>query len=95
MFWSSILLFITLLACSQPVSPPDGEVFTTGPGNKVEFKVETVASGLEVPWAFAWLPNGDLIFTERRGRVRIIQNGQLRAELFTSFPTWSLLAEAA
>src|SRR6476469_1776224 len=42
--------------------------------------VETVASGLEVPWAFAWLPNGDLIFTERPGRVRVIENGKLRTE---------------
>ncbi len=33
-----------------------------------------------VPWGFAWLPNKDLIFTERPGRVRIIQNGKLRAE---------------
>lgn len=44
------------------------------------FRVETVASGLEVPWAFAWLPNGNLLFTERPGRVRIIENGKLRAE---------------
>lgn len=44
------------------------------------FRVETIASGLEIPWGFAWLPNKDLIFTERPGRVRIIQNGKLRAE---------------
>jgi aldose sugar dehydrogenase len=44
------------------------------------FKVETVATGLEVPWAFAWLPSGDMLFTERPGRVRIIEKGKLRAE---------------
>lgn len=41
------------------------------------FRVETVASGLEVPWAFAFLPNGSILFTERPGRVRIIENGKL------------------
>src|SRR5690348_10249771 len=44
------------------------------------FRVETVASGLEVPWAFAFLPNGNILFTERPGRVRIIENGKLRPE---------------
>jgi glucose/arabinose dehydrogenase len=46
----------------------------------LRFRVETVASGLEVPWAFAFLPNGSVLFTERPGRVRIIENGKLRPE---------------
>ena len=33
-----------------------------------------------MPWGFAWLPDGNLLFTERPGRVRIIENGKLRAE---------------
>ncbi len=44
------------------------------------FRVEAVAGGLQVPWGFAWLPNGDMLVTERPGRVRIIEKGQLRAE---------------
>src|SRR5829696_5131273 len=48
--------------------------------DSIRFRLETVASGLEVPWAFAWLPSGDLIFTERPGRVRVIEKGKLRTE---------------
>jgi len=44
------------------------------------FRVETFVSGLEVPWAFAFLPNGNLLLTERPGRVRLVENGKLRAE---------------
>jgi glucose/arabinose dehydrogenase len=44
------------------------------------WKIETVAEGLEVPWAMAWDPDGNLIFTERPGRVRIIEKGRLRPE---------------
>lgn len=50
-------------------------------GNQTtRFRLETVATGLEVPWAFAWMPNGDMLFTERPGRVRIIEQGKLQTE---------------
>lgn len=48
--------------------------------DKAKFKIETVASGLEVPWAFAWMPNGDMLLTERPGRVRLLEEGKLRPE---------------
>ena len=33
-----------------------------------------IASGLEIPWSLAFLPDGSMIFTERPGRVRLIQS---------------------
>src|SRR3954453_1392936 len=80
------VLSILLLVCfmidigcgTRNELPPDQPVATASADT--QFKIETVASGLEVPWAFAWLPNKDLIFTERPGRVRIIEAGKLRPE---------------
>jgi glucose/arabinose dehydrogenase len=44
--------------------------------------VETVARGLEHPWALEFLPDGRIIVTERPGRVRIVdQAGRLSAPL--------------
>ena len=44
-----------------------------------DFNVTPVAEGLEVPWSMAWLPNGDMLITERPGRLRIVRNGTLLA----------------
>ncbi len=43
-------------------------------------RVEVVAKGLEVPWAIAFAPDGRIFFTERPGRVRVIEKGRLRPQ---------------
>ncbi len=82
----TILSFAILFGCAN--APPTGglENVVVEAQDKARFKVETVATGLEVPWAFAWLPSGDMLFTERPGRVRIIEKGKLRAEPVFTVP---------
>lgn len=45
--------------------------------SQADFRLETIATGLEHPWALAFLPDGDTLVTERAGRLRVIRNGQL------------------
>ena len=40
-------------------------------------RVSVVASGLVHPWSLAFLPNGDILITERPGRLRIVRGGVL------------------
>lgn len=40
-------------------------------------RLTLVANGLENPWALAFLPDGDILVTERPGRLRIIRGGTL------------------
>lgn len=47
------------------------------PSAQHEYRVVTVAEGLVHPWSLAFLPGGDLLVTERPGRLRIIRNGRL------------------
>src|SRR5919106_4169845 len=54
---------------------------TPAPVNGV-VRAETVAKGLEHPWALAFLPDGRIIVTERPGRVRIVErDGRLSKPL--------------
>ncbi|HKX83670.1 MAG TPA: PQQ-dependent sugar dehydrogenase, partial [Pyrinomonadaceae bacterium] len=75
---ATLILAISCVGCGQRITNQSETVSATT--DDLGFRVETVASGLQVPWAFAWLPNKDLLFTERPGRVRVIENGKLRAE---------------
>lgn len=45
----------------------------TSDDSKQVAAVTTIATGLEVPWGLAFLPNDDLLVTERPGTVRIIR----------------------
>jgi glucose/arabinose dehydrogenase len=57
-----------------------------GSQGTVEIQVEEVVSGLEVPWGVGFLPNGDLLVTERPGRVRLVKNGQLQPSPVVNIP---------
>ncbi len=48
--------------------------------------VEVVATGLEVPWALAFAPDGRLFVTERPGRIRVIKEGRLAPGPVASLP---------
>jgi aldose sugar dehydrogenase len=53
-----------------------------GPAAGESPRPETVASGLEHPWAVAFLPEGGFLVTERPGRMRVIDaQGHLAAPL--------------
>lgn len=42
-----------------------------------EVELEIIAEGLDHPWGMAWLPNGDILITERAGKLRIVREGVL------------------
>ena len=51
-----------------------------------DYRVVTVADGLEHPWSIAFLPGGDMLVTERPGRLRIVRQGTLLADPVPGVP---------
>jgi glucose/arabinose dehydrogenase len=62
---------------NQPIPSTSTKTQTTE-----EIRLETtIATGLEVPWALAFLPDKSILLTERPGRVRLITNeGKLQPD---------------
>ncbi len=50
------------------------------------YRVSTVVPALQDPWSMAWLPTGEMLVTERPGRLRVVRNGRLQAEEIAGVP---------
>lgn len=61
----------------QPSVTPGGVIQSEAQ----RFVVDTVISGLQVPWGMAFLPNGDMLISERAGTMHLYSNGKLSAPL--------------
>ncbi|MDY6983985.1 MAG: PQQ-dependent sugar dehydrogenase, partial [Pseudomonadota bacterium] len=83
---SAGLLLFSGTALAQFGSPPLGE----GPWQiqtaQTKIEVSVVARDLSHPWSLAFLPNGDMLVTERAGRLRVIRDGVLDPEAISGVP---------
>jgi aldose sugar dehydrogenase len=50
------------------------------------YRVVPVVAGLANPWSVAWLPGGDMLVTERPGRLRIVRKGILDPQPVAGVP---------
>ena len=72
------LAMLPLVTQCQAQAPRSGPAQSSPQPRPIEGKVgaETVAKGLEHPWALAFLPDGRILVTERPGRLRIVAQGR-------------------
>jgi glucose/arabinose dehydrogenase len=68
---------------SKPQLDPANQIVKS---EKETFRIDVIASGVETPWALAFLPDGRLLVTERAGRLRIIDHGKLLPEGVKGLP---------
>ncbi len=76
------IAFISLaMFLSAAASAPD--VIKT---EEHDLRIVKIVSGLEHPWGHAFLPDNRILITERPGRLRIVENGQLNQEPVAGLP---------
>jgi len=89
--WSAALLtaFAAVSAVAGlPVTSTlaDGYQTNAPDAPRTAVKVEIVAEGLEHPWGLAFLDNGDMLVTERPGRLRVVQTDGTISEPVSGLP---------
>lgn len=65
---------LLLLLAPWLVANAQAQIF---PSEHHRVRASVVVGGLDHPWAMAWLPDGRILITERRGTLRVVQNGKL------------------
>ena len=70
----SSVLAVAQDLCPSPALPPLPATFAT---SDYEIRVSSISVNLENPWSLAFLPDGDILVTERPGRLRIVRDGEL------------------
>ena len=78
------LLLAAVAVLSEPVS---GQTPPVQRSAYHDYRVVTVADGLVSPWSIAFLPGGDMLVTERPGRLRIVRKGTLLPDSVAGVPT--------
>lgn len=63
-----------------PVQPSGAAPMAVG------WKMHPMAGGLEHPWSLAWLPGGEMLVTERPGRLRVVRDGRLHPQPVAGLP---------
>jgi len=86
------LVGLNAAGCSAAEGEADFPVVAASK-NLPSMKVETVAENVEIVWSIVFAPDGRVFFAERPGRVRLIENGKLRAAPFFTVPDISLSDE--
>ncbi|MEX2572514.1 MAG: PQQ-dependent sugar dehydrogenase [Gemmatimonadota bacterium] len=74
---------VALAAGAPALAQPQAPVFDSAAG---PYRVVTVAEGLDGPWSMAFLPDGDMLLTEKVGRLRIVRDGVLQPEPIAGTP---------
>jgi glucose/arabinose dehydrogenase len=95
---AALIAASTAAAPAQQGTPPPGSFlrvptlpFPTTPQefeqSGTRYRVVPLAAGLANPWSMTFLPNGDMLVTERPGRLRIVRNGTLDPQPIGGVPT--------
>jgi glucose/arabinose dehydrogenase len=80
---SAFLALVVVLLLQWPPAPAAAMDMDSA---HQRFSVTVVADDLEHPWSLAFLPDGDILVSEREGRLRVIRDGRLQPYPVSGLP---------
>ena len=80
---SLVLAALALVSAASPVQNVRQMDLVT---DTQKIRVAPIVQGLDSPWSMAFLPGGDILVTERPGRLRLIHDGKLDDEPIAGLP---------
>lgn len=97
-----VALCISFFSFSTACNPESSEIqpdplpqlkFTTQ-SQKMKFKVDTLHTGFQNPWGMAWIDNGKMLVTERKGEILIFKDDKYTGEKVTGLPSFYVNGQA-
>ncbi|MEL6813993.1 MAG: PQQ-dependent sugar dehydrogenase [Cyanobacteria bacterium J06598_3] len=89
----SLIVGLMLAGCASSITAPSGTAPSPAanqsaeqPAQETAPQLVTLVESLEHPWGLSWLPDGSMLVTERPGRLRIIENGELMPTPVSGLP---------
>jgi aldose sugar dehydrogenase len=80
------VLGLTLLAACSDAAPGLAQSGEIQSSRHHDFRLVSVVQGLANPWSIAFLPGGEMLVTERAGRLRVVRNGSLDPDPVNGIP---------
>jgi len=77
---SFLSIILIIVACSDKPNN-NGTNNNSNSNEKVTFSPELVFDGVSIPWGMTWLPDGDMLVTDRSGKLLRVKDGELVAEV--------------
>ena len=91
----AILVVVTGFATAQTPEPKPafpGQTEAPAPTRESRYKTEVITDKLTGPWALAFLPDGNFLVTERRGRLRTVSPKGVVSEPIEGVPPVKVVA---
>lgn len=81
------LVVITLIAsCETGSNEKTKKLASTVVSDSFTVIVDTLSTNLTAPWGMAFLPNGDILITEKAGQLKIFRDGEFLPEPVKGLP---------
>ena len=93
--FATILFLVTGFATAQTPEPKPafpGQTDAPAPQRASRYKTEVITDKLTGPWALAFLPDGNFLVTERRGRLRTVSPKGVVSEPIEGVPPVKVVA---